>query len=131
MEIYAGTSLEAQFTKHFPTQVWGRIKSAQKQLKELSENFDWGKERLVKAGIEAPLNIVERLQVEGRYEPKLEKSQVLRRQQEMRESGLLQEDMKVVDLFEEDDQVVPLAGELIMEEDTTEDVLKQVEGELS
>jgi hypothetical protein len=78
------------------------------------------------AGLEAPTKIVERLKSDGIFEPKLKKGQVVHRQKEMRESGLMQEDQKVDDLFLEEEQVVPLAGILVMEEETTEELEQEV-----
>lgn len=130
LEIYAKASLEAQHSKHFPSQVWKRIKAAEAELEKLSQEWEWSEGELRKAGLEAPKKIVDRLKAEAKYIPQLKKNQVVRRQQEMRESGRLQEGQKVDDLFEEDEQVVPLAGELVLEEMTTDEVIQQVEKEL-
>lgn len=130
LEIYAETSLEGQHTKHFPTQVWTNIKVAQSKLKKLMTDWEWSEEDMKFARMEAPSKIVARLRDEGRYEPKLRKTDVVKRQQEMRESGLLQEGQTIADLFDDEEQQVPLAGELIMEEETTADMIKQVEAEL-
>ena len=72
---------------------------------------------MVKAGIEAPCAIVKRLKEEGKYEHKLLQSQVVRRQEEMRSTGLLPADSALADLFQEEEQVIPLCGVVIMEEE--------------
>ena len=131
LEVYAGVSLEAQHAKHFPTQVWARIRSAQEEVLKLSEQWTWGEEPLPKAGLEAPKRILDKLKDEGIYEPKLTESQVVKRQAEMRSTGLLQEGEKVADLFKENEQVVPLAGQIVIEEEVTEEKVKQVEITLS
>ena len=131
LEIYAGTSLEVQGAGRFPSQVWRRIKKDQQALKELAEKWKWGEQRLVKAGIEAPCAIVKRLKEEGKYEHKLLPSQVVRRQEEMRSTGLLPADQTLADLFQEEEPVIPLCGVVIMEEETTDDLLKEVERDLS
>ena len=117
LEIYAGTSLEVQGAGRFPSQVWRRIKKDQQALKELAEKWKWGEQRLVKAGIEAPCAIVKRLKEEGKYEHKLLQSQVVRRQEEMRSTGLLPADSALADLFQEEEQVISLCGVVIMEEE--------------
>ena len=130
LEIYAGTSLEAQGARRFPSQVWSRIKKDQQTLRMLAEKWEWGEQRLVKAGIEAPSVIVRRLKEESKYEHKLLKSQVVRRKEEMCSSGLLSEDQTLADLFEEEEQVVPLCGVVNMEEETTSELVKEVEKDL-
>jgi hypothetical protein len=67
----------------------------------------------------------------GKYEVKLTQNQVVRRQAEMRATGLLQEGQKVADLFQEKEQVVPLAGEVVVEEEVTVELVKEVESDLS
>ena len=131
LEIYASTSLEAQHTKHFPSQVWAKVKSAQKMLKNLGEKWVWSDKEMKKSDMEAPSKIIDRLKNEGRYEPKLKKNQIIKRQQEMRISGLLLENQTVEDLFFEKEQVVPLCGELIMEEATTDEIIEDSERILS
>ena len=82
----------------------------------------WSGEDVRKAGLEAPRKIVDRLKNEGRFEPKLNVKQVVNRQAEMRKCGLLLESENVTDLFLEEEQVKPLAGEIIMEEETTDEI---------
>ena len=131
LEIYADTSLEAQHSKHFPSQVWSWIKSAQDKLNKLKDKWVWSGEDVRKAGLEAPRKIVDRLKNEGRFEPKLNVKQVVNRQAEMRKCGLLLESENVTDLFLEEEQVRPLAGEIIMEEETTDEIITEVETKLS
>ena len=123
LEIYAGTSLEVQGSGRFPSQVWRRIKKDQQALKELAEKWKWGEERLIKAGVEAPCAIVRRLKEEGKYEHKLLQNQLVRRQEEMRSTGMLSGDQTLADLFQEEDPVLPLSGVVIMEEETTEELI--------
>ena len=46
-------------------------------------------------------------------------------------TGLLPADQTLADLFQEEEQVIPLCGVVIMEEETTDDLLKEVERDLS
>ena len=71
------------------------------------------------------------LKEEGKYEHKLLQSQVVRRQEEMGSTGLLPPDQTLADLFQEEEQVIPLCGVVIMEEETTDNLLKEVERDLS
>ena len=71
------------------------------------------------------------LKEEGKYEHKFLQSQVVRRQEEMGSTGLLPPDQTLADLFQEEEQVIPLCGVVIMEEETTDDLLKEVERDLS
>ena len=132
LEIYASTSLEGQHSKHFPTQVWSKIKKSQEELKKLGEKWQWGETEMIYSAIEAPTKIIKRLRDEGRFEPKLKQKNLVRQQQMMRDSGLLEEEQKLKDLFNDDnEQIIPLAGEIIMEVETTEEMVKAVEVELS
>ena len=49
----------------------------------------------------------------------------------MRDAGILEEGQKVKELFEEDQQIIPLAGEIILEIETTEEMVTEVEKKLS
>ena len=55
---------------------------------------------------------------------------MIRQGKELREAGLLEEDEKVSSLFEDEEQIKPLAGEAYMKEITQEEV-EVIEGELS
>ena len=130
LEIYGKTSLEAQYTKHFPTQVWKRVKEAEAELVILAEKWEWSEKELTKASLESPKVILDRLKTEGKYVPKLKREQVICRQEEMRDSGLLADGKAWYELFEYEEQVVPLAGEVIMEKETTDKIVESVEKEL-
>ena len=91
LEIYASTSLEAQQSTHFPTQVWTSINDAQKKLRDLAEKWTWSKESLKFSMIEAPSVIIDRLVDESIYRPKILQKNILRKGQELRNAGLLTE----------------------------------------
>ena len=55
---------------------------------------------------------------------------MIRQGKELREAGLLEEDEKVSSLFEDEEQIKPLAGEAYMKEITQEEV-EVIEAELS
>ena len=130
LELYATVSLDAQHCKYFPSQVWSSIKNAQSQLEALSQEWKWGEERLKFSVMDSPKVIVETLVSESRYEPKLLQNNVVRKGHELREAGILGEEDKVSCLFEDDEQVCALAGEVYMKEITSEKV-SEIEGELS
>ena len=130
LELYASTSLEAQHAKHFPTQVWAQIKKVEKELDALSKKWEWSQEEMQYSVLEAPATIVKRLIEEGKYEPKLKMKNLIRKQQELKDAGLLSEEETLKDLFREDVQVIPLSGEVITEEETTREMVKKVEKEL-
>ena len=100
LEIYAKTSLEAQETGHCPTQVWRRVIEAEAELVALADKWEWSEKELTKASLESPKVILDRLKTEGKYVPKLKREQVICRQEEMRESGLLSDDKAWYELFE-------------------------------
>ena len=59
--------------------------------------------------------ILERMLVPGIYRPKIMYKNIIRKGKELKEAGLLEDGMKVLDLFEDDDMVKPLAGEIPVE----------------
>jgi hypothetical protein len=65
--------------------------------------------------VEAPEIIVERLMEKGVYRPKVFFKNVMRKGAELKEAGLLVEDQKVSSLFEDEEMVLPLAGEIPIE----------------
>ena len=131
LEIYASTSLEAQQSTHFPTQVWTSINDAQKKLRDLAEKWTWSKESLKFSMIEAPSVIIDRLVDESIYRPKILQKNILRKGQELRNAGLLTENQKVKDLFGDDNEtVIALAGEQLIIPITREDI-NVIEGKLS
>jgi hypothetical protein len=122
-------SLEGQYAKHFPTQVWESINMNKQELEMLSNSWIWGSkvrteknpksiqivQDLKYIDIEAPDKILDRLITEGTYRPKLLYKNVMRRGQELKEAGLLEEGEKVSSLFEGEEMVRALAGEIPME----------------
>ena len=69
LEIYASVSLEAQYSFHFPVQVWSKICSAKEELTKLSENWSWNQAPLKIGGIGSPRFIVDTLSSRGTYTP--------------------------------------------------------------
>ena len=59
--------------------------------------------------------ILERMLVSGIYHPKIMYKNINRKGNELKAAGLLEDGMKVLDLFEDDDIVKPLAGEIPVE----------------
>ena len=127
LEIYASTSLESQHSKHFPTQVWSKVKKSQEMVQKLAEKWEWSEEEMKYSVMEAPSEIVKRLVREGRFEPKLKEKNLVKVKQDMRDAGLLAEDENLNDLFHEKQQVKPLAGEVILEKETSKEVVRKVE----
>ena len=130
LEIYAATSLEGQHSNHFPTQVWNKVKEAKETVEKLSERWEWSEKDMKYSVMEAPQVILKRMQEEGRYEPKLKMENLVKVKQDMRDSGLLDEDQQLSDLFHEKQQVKPLAGEVILEKITSEELVTKVEAKL-
>ena len=89
LKIYAQTSLEGQHSKHFPTQVWSKVKKAKKMVNKLSEKWEWSGKEMKYSVMEAPTVILRRMQEEGRYEPKLKQENVIKVKQDLRDAGLL------------------------------------------
>ena len=115
MESYCEVSLEGQYASHLPSQVWTSVLDNRAELEMLGESWVWDHNDLKFTDIEAPEKIVERLLTSSIYRPKLFFKNVMRKGQEMREAGLLDGDSKVCSLFDEDEMVKPLAGEVLME----------------
>ena len=115
MEAYCEVSLEGQYSSHFPTQVWDSVESNRSEMQLLAENWTWGWKDLKYTDIEAPEKIKDRLMTEGVYRPKIMYKNVMRKGAELREAGLLEEDQKVADLFNNDEMIKALAGEIPVE----------------
>ena len=131
LEKYASASLEGQYAKHFPTQVWRKLKIIENDLVSLGNKWKWSEDELKYSVLEAPDSIVKCLMEEGKFEPKLKRKNLVKKQGELRDAGLLGEDQALGDLFHEDEQVIPLSGVVIMEEETTQELVTKVERELS
>ena len=130
LEIYAATSLEGKHSSHFPTQVWTKVKEAKETVEKLSEKWKWSEKDMKYSVMEAPQVFLKRMQEEGRFEPKLKMENLVKVKQDMRDSGLLDEDQQLSDLFHEKQQVKPLAGEVILEKITSEELVTKVEAKL-
>ena len=128
LEEYCKISLTAQSSKNFPTQVWQGILDAQNMLEELSRKWKWAEVDLKFACIEAPKKIILRLRDEQIYRPKIFRANV-RNYSDLEEAGLLEDGEKIEDLFEDDEPVKALAGEVLMESLTSVD-LEEIETEL-
>lgn len=115
MELYCEVSLEGQYSDHLPSQVWELVVKNREKLRLLAEEWTWGWKDLKYVDIEAPDKIVKRLLEDGIYRPKVFQKNVMRKGRELREAGLLEEGQSVSSLFEEDEMVKALAGEILME----------------
>jgi hypothetical protein len=115
MENYCEVSLEGQYSTHLPSQVWDSVIKNRAELELLAEDWTWGHKDLKYIDVEAPEKIVERLLETGIYRPKVLYKNIIRKGGELREAGLLEGDMKVTSLFEDEEMVLPLAGEIPME----------------
>ncbi len=82
---------------------------------DAGRGLDLGHKDLKFVDIEAPEVIVERLLEKGIYRPKIFFKNIMQKGTELKEAGLLEEEMKVSSLFDEDEMVKPLAGEIPME----------------
>jgi hypothetical protein len=129
LEIYAETSLEAQYSKHFPSQVWSSIIKAQAKLEQLASCWKWSVNDLNYSVVEAPSNVINRLIEKAEYKPKILQKNLRNKAKEMRDAGLLDVNQNVHDLFRDVEEVVPIAGEAVMSPITMEDV-KRVEVQL-
>ena len=114
LELYVEVSFQAHHLTRFPTQAWSIIIEMREKVTILSENWSWGKENLVCSGLEAPIQVVERLLETGVYKPMVS-IQCVRRSKNLKETYLLLEGMLIKDLFEDDSEVAALAGEVITE----------------
>ena len=129
LELYAHASVLSQSSTSFPLQVWGKILTTQETLGSLTRLWKWEDEDLKLSCMEAPAVMIKRLVEERLYRPKIFQRNV-RSYRDLEEAGLLADDEKISDLFLDDGEPVkPLAGEVIMEEITWEEV-EQVEKEL-
>ena len=114
LELYVEVSFQAQHSTRFPTQAWSTVIENREKVAILSENWSWGKDNLVYSGLEAPIQVVERLLETGVYKPMVS-IQCVRRSKNLKETNLLLEGMLIKDLFEDDSEVAALAGEVITE----------------
>lgn len=81
--------------------------------------------------LEAPSEIKRRVVEEGKYVPKIKEKNVVKKQDELRAAGLLRENQNLKDLFEDEEPIITLAGEVIFEEEITEEEVELIERELS
>ena len=96
-------------------QVWKSVNENKAELELLAEDWTWSSKDLKYVEIEAPDIIMNRLLEEGIYRPKIYLKNVIRKGRELREVGLLDEEEAVSSLFNEDNMVKALAGEVPME----------------
>lgn len=61
LEYYSITSLEGQYSSHFPIQVLARIDSTKAEIAKLGENWQWSEENLKLASIGTPKKIIEKI----------------------------------------------------------------------
>ena len=69
LEVYSITSLEGQYSSHFPIQVLARIDSSKAEIQKLSENWAWSNENLKLAGIGTPQKIIDYIMNNSEYKP--------------------------------------------------------------
>jgi hypothetical protein len=69
LELYSITSLEGQYSSHFPIQVWARIDLTKAEMKKMSENWFWSEQNLKLAGIGTPKIIIDNIMNESVYKP--------------------------------------------------------------
>ena len=67
LELYSITSLEGQYSSHFPIQVWARIDLTKAEMKKMSENWFWSEQNLKLAGIGTPKIIIDNIMNESVY----------------------------------------------------------------
>ena len=115
METYRKVSLEGQYSDHLPSEVWDSVVQNRAELELLADRWTWGHKDLKFLDVEAPEIIVERLTEKDVYRPKVFFKNVIRKGAELKEAGLLVEGQKVSSLFEDEEMVLPLAGEIPME----------------
>lgn len=122
LEKYALTSVIAQSSKRFPSQVWHSILQTQAVLEMLAENWTWSEEDLRLSCVEAPKKVVQRIVETRMYRPKILRTN-LKSRKDLEDANLIEQDQDFDDLFDEDDDPVrPLAGEVLMMAITQEDV---------
>ena len=111
---------------------WHKLfkQKSQKKLNELRKEWTWNDTDLKFSVVEAFKKIVKRLVHDSIYRPKILQKNITRKTKELKEAGLVYEGEKVADVFEDDKQVVALAGETIMDPITVDEV-KSIENELS
>ena len=129
LEIYAETSLESQHASYFPTQVWTSILKSQSKLEDLASKWKWSNTDLKFSVVEAPTKILERLLSQSEYKPKVLEKNLRGRSNNLREAGLLDANEKVSDLFNDDEEVKPIAGVAVMSPISPEEI-KQIEVKL-
>ena len=129
LDSYTKVSLCSQSSKFFPSQVFNVMLETKSKLMSLSDKWEWEDNDIRKANTEAPKKIVNRLIEESLYRPKIFRSNI-RSYRSLEEAGLIAEDEKIDDLFDiNGESIIPLAGEIMMEELTQADLL-EVEKEL-
>ena len=96
-------------------QVWKSVNENKAELELLAEDWTWSSKDLKYVEIEAPDIIMNRILEEGIYRPKIYLKNVIRKGRELREAGLLDEEEAVSSLFNEDNMVKALAGEVPIE----------------
>jgi hypothetical protein len=128
LEKYAATSLVAQSSKFFPSQVYKKVDNTLRDLGALESQWVWEEEDMKMSCCEAPAKMISRLVDEQIYRPKVFRRNV-RSYRDLEDAGLIDEEDTIDDLFEDDEPIKPLAGEILMKSITWEDV-REVEVEL-